>query len=178
MSLLKKRIGNAVPAWAVLVIIIVGTAAGAFIFISNFVERNVSVSGTTMSLQDHSMGEAYRNTSAPWVVNYTVLVPGQSSGYIYITISAGFAITTSEVDILSVIVNPETGNQLYGGLVSGYPQNAATNAIDFVYDDVFNLGRFDFEGTDGLSTKGQIWVQVWFNATGDFTLRMQISSTL
>ena len=86
MSILKKRIGKAIPVWVVLIVIIVGTAAGAFLWVSNLIERMPTVTDVPIYLQDEYMSSTYKDEYVTWLINYTVHDPDASDGYIYIEI--------------------------------------------------------------------------------------------
>lgn len=177
MRLLMKRKVNAIPVGILLVVIIIGTAAGAFLWISNLIDKNVTVTDIPIQIQDEYMEPPYTNSTTLWLVNYTINEMSQSSGYIWISIWAGSSITTSEVNINSLTVETDTATSFYGSLVAGYPQNTAANLIDFMFEDSISGGQFDFSD-GGIATNGDIWIYLVFNVTGIFNLQMQITSTL
>lgn len=177
VSFLKNKVGNVIPVWAVIFIIVVGTAAGAFLFISNLIDKNVTVTDIPIEIQTEFMEPPYKNETTNWIVNYTINEMSQSSGYIYISIWYGSSITTSEVNIQEVWVEPDLGSTIYGSLVPGYPKTVAANVIDFLFQDSFSLGPIDFSDF-GSSTIGNIHIALWFNVTGTFNLQMQLTATI
>ena len=103
MSILKKRIGKVIPVYAVLAIIIVGTAAGAFLWVSNMIDKYQTVTDVPIELQEEYMSSPWKDEYITWVINYTVHDASQCDGYIYVEISAGFALSTSEVNMPNMV---------------------------------------------------------------------------
>ncbi|MCK5239619.1 MAG: hypothetical protein KAR33_08740 [Candidatus Thorarchaeota archaeon] len=175
MKILRRRIRNTIPVWLVLSVVLVGTTAGAFLWISNLIETTPTVTDVPIELQEEYMSPTYVDEYVAWIIDYTIHDASQCDGYIYIEISAGFALSTSEVNVVDLQVDPELGTSIYGSLVSGYPQNPASNIIVFVYEDTFG-GPFDFDDL-GSSSAGEIRVTLLFTVAGDYLMRLQISSS-
>jgi hypothetical protein len=174
MSFLKNKITKTL-AVVITIIVCVGTAAGAYIWISNLIEATPTVTDVPIELQEEYMSTPYKDEYVSWMINYTIHDADECDGYIYIEISAGFALTTSEVNIVDLQVQPELGMQTYGSLVSGYPQNPDSHTLVFVYEDTYG-GAFDFDDY-GSSSVGEISVILLFTVTGSFLMRMQITSS-
>jgi hypothetical protein len=175
MNILTKRFQKPL-AVVVTLVICIGTAAGAYIWISNQITRDITVTDTPIVLQDEYMSPTYLDEYITWIVNYTINIMDESDGYIWVDIWAPSAITTSEANIVDVQIKPEFGMTNYGSLVSGYPQNLASNEIVFVYESTYG-GPIDFSDY-GSSSAGDITFILNFTIASSFILNMQLTSSL
>ena len=179
MSVLKRRIGKAVPVWAVIGIILVGTAAGAFVWISNIIERNATVTGMPIELDELSAPPIYTNVETEWRLNYSINEIELCTGYVWIMIwcSSEPSITTADANITGIYVEPFSGSGHPGSLVTGYPQNTGADVIEFVFEDPLVPGPFDFsEGESAFD--GEIWIYFNIATSGNYYFQVAITSSL
>ena len=176
MNFLTKRFQKPL-AVVVTLVICIGTAAGAYIWLSNLITRDITVTDTPIELQDEYMSPTYLDEYVTWIVNYTINVMDESDGYIWVEIWAPGAITTSEANIVDVRIDPEAGMTNYGSLVTGYPQNLAGNDIVFVYESTYGGGPIDFSDY-GSSSTGDITITLMFTIASSFIMNIRLTSSL
>ena len=177
MIALRKKIGKVVPVWVVLGIVLVGTAAGAFVWISNLVERDETVTDLPIELQDTYMAPLYANRESQWILDYTINEMDHCTGYVWVKIWCGSSITPAEANITGMWVEPTGGSYHPGSLVSGYPQNTASNEVTYLFEDPLIPGPFDFSEY-GMSFDGEIWFWLNFTVTGNYNFQVAITSSL
>jgi hypothetical protein len=174
MSFLKKKITK--PMTVVITIIVcIGTAAGAFLWISNLIQRDITITDIPLTFAEYSISPTYIDEEILWRLDYTVNEADLSTGYLWIDVWSGSAFSTSDMDITDVYILTNSGTEFNGQLVSGYPNQLAGNDILFVFEDVYG-GPIDF--ADSAATGGQLQVALIFHVAQSFQLSLRVTSAL
>ncbi len=175
MSFLRKKVSKPM-AIVITVVICIGTAAGALIWISNLVQRDVTVTDIPIILEEEYITPTYVDEYVTWGLNYTINEMDQCTGYIRIDVSSGSLFTTSEMNIVDVYVETDFMSYFYGASVSGYPNQLAGNVIIFAFENTYG-GAFDFSD-GGSTTSGTIEITMIFTVEQSFQLSLRLASSL
>ncbi len=171
MNVAKKKVIKTIPL-LMLALILIGTAAGAFLWVSNLMSTDITVTNPPVSISGSFESPHYVSIETTSTFNYTVNNPRMAIGYIIIEITQP-GMSLAEVSSISVLVHPGVGSSLDGVLIATGPIN---EGYRFVFCDSVTLGGFDFaEG--GIATAGLIHVSLTFESTGTYAVSMQISET-
>jgi hypothetical protein len=160
MSVLKKKVHQVVPMWVILVVC-VGSAAGAFLWISNTISTQVEVHENPILLEGAFETSAYLNVTSQATFLYTIQDPGRCSGYIYLRfISMGVTLNPNSISVY-ITVTPEGQGYSTPSLFSA---DFTSSAITLVYGDDF-LSAIDFSD-GGMVTGGQINISIIYHVVG------------
>ena len=86
MSFLKKKVIKTLPVW-MLIIIMIGTAAGAYLWISNLVSNNVTVTNPPIEISGSFESVHYVDLETVSHFTYTLNNPDMAVGFIIIDIT-------------------------------------------------------------------------------------------
>jgi hypothetical protein len=177
LKILRKRLFKTLPVW-LLALLLIGSAAAAFLWISNQIttwvlvkERGIELIGSFQS------SDVYKNETTYNSFTYTINNMSQSTGYIYLEFQDNFAgaLNPGDIEIDSINVYPDSFFPVDVQLVSGYPTNPYPNVLAFVFENQSG-GAFDFS-VSGLASFGFISIEVRYKVSTQMITRMQITST-
>lgn len=171
MSLLKRKVIKTIPVW-LLALILIGTAAGAFLWISNLVSTDVTVTNPPIEISGSFESVHYVGietvSSFSYVLNNAIL----AVGYVVIDIvQTGMSLT--QIGDISVRVLNDMGGDMTGFASGAEPIN---DGYRFVICDSATMSHFDF-GSGGMATTGEIYVSITFESIGIYSVSMHISET-
>ncbi|TFG04661.1 hypothetical protein EU538_12080 [Candidatus Thorarchaeota archaeon] len=171
MSFLKKKVRKVIPVWVILVITI-GTAAGAYLWISNTMSTIVVVEGPPVELSGQFQTQAYMGLWSSQTFAYTINDLTDCTGYVYLGFSvSGLVLDGSEISLI-ITVRPGNSTTILTLQVSG---QLYSNAIQYVYGDDTS-SAIDFSDY-GSYTYGSIDVEICYNVEWTWTVQMAITST-
>lgn len=171
MSLLKKKVRNIVPVW-VMVVIMIGTAAGAYLWISNSITTTVVVEGPPIELSGQFQTQAYMGLWSSQTFAYTINDMSDCTGYVYLGFTvSGLVLDGSEISSI-ITVRPGNSTTILTWQVGG---ELYSNAIQRVYGDDTS-SAIDFSDY-GSYTYGSIDVDICYNVEWTWTVQMAITST-
>lgn len=172
MNFLKKKVVKTIPLWMLLVVLI-GTAAGALFFISNLVSNNVLVTNPPMEISGSFESVHYVHLEMVSTFTYTLNDPVMAVGYIVIEITET-GMSLAQVGSITVHVVNDAGGDMTGSWLGG--AEPINEGYRFIISESVSTGAFDFGG-GGLATSGMIYVGLTFESTGTYGVSMQISQT-
>ncbi|MHA2402946.1 MAG: hypothetical protein ACXADH_08170 [Candidatus Kariarchaeaceae archaeon] len=167
MSFLKRKVIKTIPVW-MLVIIMIGTVAGAFFWISNLVSTDVTVTDPPIEIIGSFESVHYVGMEMVSRFTYFLNDPMLAVGYIVIEITQP-GMTLADIGGINVLVRPDIGGDMTGAVYDLQPINTGYR---YVFWD--SMDNFDFGG-NGLAMGGDIDVGITFETTGTFSVSMQIS---
>jgi hypothetical protein len=171
---LKKKVLKVLPVWLV-ALLLIGSAAAAFMWISNRLSTYVIISERSIELTGSFEASPFKDEVTSQAFSYTIHNMSDSSGYIYLEFTTyGPAITTSDIEC-SLFVEPIGGTTMYSALVAGYPNQTYTNQVTFLFE-LDTGGPFDFSDA-GFTSDGYIHVYVTYKTATGLTAAIQITST-
>ena len=168
MSLLKKTI----PIWVILIVMI-GTASGVLLWISNQISTNVEPAITPITLTGIFDTSPTMEVVSYEVFTYWINDDTNDIGYIVLEFQAGTDIGPSNFTV-DIDYQPSGEIILDTQLASGYPINHGFNAVMYVFEQSGG-GAIDF-GPSG-SLNGAIEVRITYHISLPLTVVMQLSST-
>ena len=171
MNVLKKKVIKTIPLW-MLALILIGTAAGAFLWVSNLVSTDIIVTNPPVSISGSFESPHYVSIETTSTFDYTVNNPGMAIGYIIIEITQP-GMTLAEVGSINVLVETDMGGSLDGLVIA---TDAISAGYRFVFCDSVTMLGFDFT-EPGTAAAGLIHVSLTFEGLGTYTVSMQISGT-
>ena len=169
MSFLKRKVIKTIPVW-MLVIIMIGTVAGAFFWISNLVSTDVTVSDPPIEIIGSFESVHYVGMEMVSSFTYFLNDPIMAVGYIVIEITQP-GMTLADIGDINVLVRPDVGGDMTGDL---YDLQPISTGYRYVFWDLNSMDGFDFGG-NGMAMAGDIDVGITFETTGTFSVSMQIS---
>jgi hypothetical protein len=172
MNFLKRKVIKTIPVW-MLLIVLVGTAAGALLFISNLVSTTVTVTNPPMEISGSFESVHYVHLEMVSAFTYTLNDPVMAVGYIVIEITQT-GMTLSQVGSITVHVLNDAGGDMTGAWLGG--AEPIDSGYRFIISESISMGAFDFGG-GGLATTGEIYVALTFESTGTYDVSMKISQT-
>jgi hypothetical protein len=172
VNFLKRKVIKTIPLW-MLFVILIGTAAGAFLFISNLVSNNVSVTNPPIEISGSFESVQYVHLETVSAFTYTLNDPVMAVGYIVIEITQT-AMTLAQVGGVTVHVLNDAGGDMTGAWLGG--AEPINEGYRFIISESISNGAFDFGG-GGLATAGEIYVGLTFEFGGIYGVSMQISQT-
>jgi hypothetical protein len=174
--MLSKKLLKGLPLW-ILLIVLVGTASAAFVWISNTLTTTVTVSLAPISWSEGAFTQSvFLGDSVNDVIGYNVNDYTNATGYLFIRFFANDPIGPENVTITEVTVHPDSDivNELT--LVSGYPMNTGPYVLDYLYEQSGG-GPFDF--SDGqIAVHGIVTVDITYEVTTTLDVSMAVTSTL
>lgn len=171
MNVLKKKVIKTIPLW-MLALILIGTAAGAFLWISNLVSTDITVTNPPVSIYGSFESPHYVSIETTSTFDYSVNTAELVIAFIIIEITQP-GMTLAQVGSISVLVETNMGGSLDGIVIA---TDVINEGYRFVFCESITMYGFDFtEG--GMATAGLIHVSITFEDTGSYTVSMQISST-
>lgn len=153
-------------------IILIGTVAGAFLWISNLVSTDVTVTDPPIEIAGSFESVHYVHLETVSVFPYTLNDPIIAVGYIIIEITQ-VGMTLAQVGGITVQVLNDAGGDMTGAVLASQPIN---EGYRFTICESVYVDTFDFGG-GGLATAGEIYVGLTFESTGTYGVSMQISQT-
>lgn len=172
MSFLKKKVIKTLPVW-MLIIIMIGTAAGAFLWISNLVSNNVTVTNPPIEISGSFESVHYVDLETVSHFTYTLNNPDMAVGFIIIDITQT-AMTLAQVGGITVHVLNDAGGDMTGAWLGG--AQPINEGYRFTIYASISMDAFDFGG-GGMATNGEIYVGLTFTSGGTYGVSMQISQT-
>jgi hypothetical protein len=174
MSGLKSRITKTTSALLV-ILIIAGTATGAFIWLSNRISSPIEVSGAPIELTGTFNATPFIGQETLNTFDYVCLDPTRGQGFILIEFYAVSGSDTLSVGDIEVVMSMNLGGTLVsvGGLVAGYPQNNGTDGLQFLFG-MFNSAIIDFSQDSG---SGFFSVYITYHVSFLLEAHIQITST-
>ncbi|MHA1951917.1 MAG: hypothetical protein ACW987_18880 [Candidatus Thorarchaeota archaeon] len=168
MNVLKRNVIKTIPVW-MLVIIMIGTVAGAVFWISNLVSTNVTVTDPPIEISGSFESVHYvgmeRISSFTYLLNDAMM----AVGYIVIDITQP-TMSLTDVGGITVLVRPDVGGDITGAV---YDIQPLSMGYRYVFSNTM-LNAFDF-GEMGMAMAGEIHVGITFESTGSFGVSMQIT---
>jgi hypothetical protein len=170
--MLKKKVLKVLPVW-LLALLMVGSAAAAFVWISNFITTVVTVHSIPITLEGGFVGSAYPFQETLQTFNYTLNDPSNNIGYVFIQFLApGKTLNPSDIEV-SVWMQYPAGF-VTGGLMPGYPTNTPTDQLTFLFG-YYNYDPIDFAWNG--ATNGTIHVTITYNVAYVMNATIRITST-
>lgn len=171
MNLLKRKVIKTIPLWMILILMI-GTVAGAYFWISNLISTDVTVTEPPIEIigsfeSDHYVGME-RVSSFSYILNDAIM----AVGFLIIEITQP-GMTQADVGDINVLVRPDIGDDKTGAL---YDVQPIDSGYRYVFYDSNSMLPFDF-GEMGMATVGEIYVGITFESLGTFGISMQVSQT-
>jgi len=173
MKIMQKKLSKSLLV-SVLALILVGSAAAAFVWISNIRTTTVTVNAIPITLTGDFVASPDPFVPTLQQFNFTVNDLSEKSGYVYIQFIAPGQTLNAERDIaVSVLVGWELGS-ISLEIAEGYPTNGwSTDQLTFVFD--YFDGPLDF--TWGGSNSGTIYVTTTYNIAYTMEASIRITST-
>jgi hypothetical protein len=148
--MLRKKLLKSLPFW-VLLIVLVGTASAAFVWISNTLTTTVTVSPAPISWSSGAFTQSvFLDDSVYDVFTYDVNDNTNATGYLFIRFFANDAIGPDNVTITEVTVQPVGDIEHELTIVSSYPMNTGPYVLDYLYEQSGG-GPFDFSDSGSPS---------------------------
>jgi len=173
MNFLKKKVLKSIPVW-LLIVIMIGTAAGAVFWISNLISSNVTVTNPPIEISGSFESVHYLDLETVSHFTYTLNDPVMAVGYIIIEITQT-AMILAQVGGINVHVLNDAGGDMTGAWVGG--AEPINDGYRFTIYESISTGPFDFGG-GGLATAGDIYVGLTFTGGGTYGVSMQVSQTV
>ena len=174
--MLRKRLLKSLPIWVVL-IVLVGTAAAAFVWISNTLTTTVTVSHAPISWSSgYFTKSVFVGDSVVDLFTYNVNDETNATGYLFIRFFAYDPIGPDNVTITRATVFPSSASfddEL--SLVSGYPMNTGPYVLDYLFEQNGG-GPFDFSDS-GSSFFGTVTVYITYDVATTMDVSMKVTST-
>jgi hypothetical protein len=169
MNFLKRKVIKTIPVW-MLLIITIGTVAGAVFWISNLVSTTVTVTDPPIEISGsfdsvHYVGME-RVSSFTYILNDAIM----AVGYIVIEITQP-GMTLADIGGMNVQVRTDAGGDMTGAV---WDVQAISAGYRWVMCDSNGMNAFDF-GWMGMAMAGDIDVGITFESTGSFGVSMQIT---
>ncbi len=171
MSLLKRKVIKTIPVW-LLALILIGTAAGAFLWISNLVSTDVTVTNPPIEISGSFESVHYVSIETISRFDYVLNDPTMAIGYIIIEITQT-GMSLAQIGGINVQVLNDIGGDMTGAAYSAEP---ISEGYRFIICDSSSMNAFDFGG-GGMATAGEIYVGITFEEIGSYGVSMQISET-
>ncbi|MFW9807303.1 MAG: hypothetical protein ACFFFK_11295 [Candidatus Thorarchaeota archaeon] len=171
MNFLKKKVIKTIPAWMIIVIMI-GTAAGAVFWISNLISTNVTVTNPPLEISGSFESVHYVGMERVSTFTYTLNDPIMATGYIILDITQ-MGMTQSQVGGVTARVFNDMGGDMTGAVAD---IQTITEGYRWVLCDSSGMIPFDF-GELGMATAGVIYIGITFENIGTYGVSMQISQT-
>lgn len=171
MNFLKRKVIKTIPIWMI-AIILIGTVAGAYLWISNLVSTDVTVTDPPIEISGSFESVHYVGLEMVSFFGYILNDPSMAIGYIIIEITQP-TMTLADIGGINVQVLTDMGSDMTGAV---YDIQPISIGYRYTFCDSNLLNAFDF-GTGGLATAGEIYVGLTFESTGPFSVSMQISKT-
>lgn len=171
MSFLKRKVIKTIPVW-MLFIIMIGTVAGAFFWISNLVSTDVTVTDPPIEIIGSFESVHYVGMEMVSRFSYILNDPILAVGYIVIEITQP-GMTLADIGGITMLVRSDAGSDMTGAVFDLQP---ISTGYRYVFCDSNFMNAFDF-GEIGTATVGEIEVGITFESTGIFSVSMQISQT-
>ncbi|MFW9960504.1 MAG: hypothetical protein ACFFDV_05770 [Candidatus Thorarchaeota archaeon] len=172
MSFLKRKVVKTIPVW-MLALILIGTVAGAFIWISNLVSTDVTVTNPPIEISGSFESVHYVSIETVSSFSYILNDAPKAVGYIIIEITQP-GMSQAQVGGISVRVLNDMGGDMTGTL---YDFEPISEGYRYIFCDSSYMNPFDF-GESGMATAGEIYVGITFESIGTYGVSMQISETV
>jgi hypothetical protein len=174
--MLRKKLFKSLPIW-ILLIILVGTASAAFVWISNTLTTTVTVTASPISWSSGTFTQSvFLGDSVYDVFTYDVNDNTNATGYLFIRFFANDAIGPENVTITEVTVQPDSDIIHWLTLVSGYPVNTGPYVLDYLYEQSGG-GPFDFSDA-GSAFSGIVTVDITYEVATTMDVSMAVTSIL
>ena len=155
-----------------IIIVMIGTVAGAVFWISNLISTDVTVTDPPIEISGSFESVHYVGMERVSSFTYILNNPVMATGYIIIEITqAGMSL--AQVGGISVRVLNDMGGDMTGDV---YDIQPIDEGYRWVICDSDGMTVFDF-GEMGMATAGEIYVGITFESTGTYGVSMQISQT-
>jgi len=171
MSFLKRKVIKTIPAW-VLALILIGTATGAFLWISNLVSTDVTVTNPPIEISGSFESVHYVSIETISSFSYVLNDATKAVGYIIIEIIQP-GMTQAQIGGMGIRVLNDMGGDMTGAL---YDFEIISYGFRYIFCDSSYMIPFDF-GEGGMATAGEIYVGITFESIGTYGVSMQISET-
>jgi len=169
MNFLKRKAIKTIPVW-MLALVLIGTAAGALLWISNLVSTDVTVTNPPIEISGSFESVHYVGIETISRFDYVLNNPTMAIGYIVIEITQT-AMTLAQIGGINVQVLNDMGGDMTGTASGAEPIN---EGYRFIICDSSSMNAFDF-GEGGMATAGEIYVGITFEAIGLYGVSIQIS---
>jgi len=171
MNFLKRKVLKTIPVW-LLIVIMIGTAAGAVFWISNLISTNVTVTDPPIAISGSFESVHYVGMERVSSFSYILNDPVMATGYIVIDITqAGMSL--AQIGGISARVLNDMGGDMTGDV---YDIQPISEGYRWVICDSNGMIAFDF-GEMGMAAAGEIYVGITFESSGTYSVSMQISQT-
>jgi hypothetical protein len=171
MSFLKRKVSKTIPVW-MLALVLIGTAAGALLWISNLVSTDVTVTNPPIEISGSFESVHYVGIETISRFDYVLNDPIMAIGYIVIEITQT-AMSLAQIGGINVQVLNDMGGDMTGTASGAEP---IFEGYRFIIGDSSSMNAFDF-GKGGTATAGEIYVGITFEEIGLYSVSMRISGT-
>jgi hypothetical protein len=171
MNFLKRKVIKTIPVWMIIVIMI-GTVAGAVFWISNLISTDVTVTNPPIEISGSFESVHYVGMERVSSFSYILNDPVMATGYIVIDITQT-GMTLEQIGGISVRVLNDMSGDMTGAV---YDMQLINEGFRWVICDSNGMTAFDF-GEMGMASAGEIYVGITFEGGGTYSVSMQISQT-
>jgi hypothetical protein len=173
MSGLKSRMTKTTSA-LVLLLIVAGTATGAFIWLSNRITSPIDVQGIPIELSGTFNSTPFIGEQTVDNISFVCLDPARGQGFILIAFYAPGGSDTLNIGDIEVVMSMKIGTTvIVGGLVAGYPKNNGTNGLQFLFG-MYDSSIIDFNMESG---SGFFLIYITYHVSFFLEASIQITST-
>ena len=132
MRIMPKKLSKSLLV-SVLALVLVGSAAAAFVWISNIRTTTVTVRPIPITLTGDFINSPYPFQETLQEFDYTVNDPSNKNGYVLVQFTASGQ-TLNPADIaVRLVIGVRGSLYLTGDLMPGYPTNSPTDTLTFVF---------------------------------------------
>jgi hypothetical protein len=175
LKILRRKVLKLLPVWF-LALILVGSAAAAFIWISNMRITWVNVREYPITLTGDFDNATYQYETTYQYFDYTVNDASNSTGYVLLQFTTSSSLDTLNPGDIEVYLVVSLGgvDQQEGYDMPGYPNSTYVNQLTFLFCD-YAGSPFDF---DLGGSSGWIDVTITYNvAYSDIAAGIRITSS-
>lgn len=176
LGLFKTAKIKSVPIWMISLILI-GTAAGSLVWISNEISDNVLPVERPIELEGQFITTPFLDEPAVQTFSYTINDNTQDVGYIVLDFWTSGGVYYLYPANLTILVTVDVGSDDVGtDLVTGYPVALSPYYLRYVFEN-YETGPIDF-GNGDSETLGLIDVGITYHVLYSISVSIQISSTV
>jgi hypothetical protein len=170
MKIMPKKLPKSLLV-SVLALVLVGSAAAAFVWISNIRTTTVVVREIPVTLSGDFVASSYTHEETFQQFAFTVNDAPYAVGYIFIEFIATGPINPGDIEV-SVAVQTDPSTYISTQAMPGYPTNTTDNNMVFVLGDTAN-DPIDF----GAISTGALNVYITYNAAYTMDASIRLTST-
>jgi len=173
MSSLKSRLTKTTSA-LVVILIVVGTATGAFIWLSNRITSPIEVQGIPIELSGTFNSTPFIGQQTVDNISFVCRDPARGQGFIMIEFYAPGGTDILYIGDIEVVMSMKISSTvIVGGLVADYPKNNGTNGLQFLFG-MYDSSIIDFSMESG---SGFFLIYITYHVSFLLEANIQITST-